>query len=214
MTRKKHDWSEYGDEIIELYRSGLSVRDLIPVIAEKYGKTYASGTLTNFIGSRGALRSKVDARRLAISKARRLCELCGKTHAPRNWNQRWCDACTGFNKHKKRVRNHGLPATLFEKMFEEQNHKCKICDREFETCLNTREKKTLFVDHDHVTNQVRGLLCPRCNSGMSYIDNESWLARALQYIEDVRSQDEKICIKPPRMRRYVRNNPVDITTQE
>lgn len=211
----KYDWERYGDEIVDLYLSGLSVRELIPIVEPRHGVKYPSGTLTNYLGRRGVLRSKVEAHRLAISKAVRVCELCGTEHNPRNYNQRWCDSCTGVDaRHKKRVRNHGLPARLFDDMFTAQEHRCKICGREFESCVNTRKKKTLFVDHDHVTNQVRGLLCPRCNCGMSYVDDESWLSRAQQYVSSARSQDEKVFVRPPRMKRYVRNKPVNVKALE
>ncbi len=208
--RMKHDWTICGDEIVTLYTSGLSVRDIIPIIATKHGITYPSGTLTNFLGHRNVLRSKSDAHKLAIARSVRLCELCGEKHVPRNYNQRWCDECTGGGKHTKRVRIHGLPAKLYDKMFEDQEHRCAICRREFESCLNGKNKKTLFVDHDHTTGQVRGLLCPRCNNGMSYIDSVDWYCQALTYSEAAKTNTKPIYVKPPRMRRYVRNVAHDI----
>lgn len=171
-----------GPEIVELYSSGLSVREVIPIIEKRHGIKYPSGTLVGVIGRAGALRSKVEARKIAMARQRKVCELCGNKYPPRNYNQRWCDECTGFNKHYKRVRNHGLPASLYEKMFEEQGGKCKVCQKKFETCTNSRHKKTLFVDHDHETKQVRGLLCPRCNMGLSFLDDSRWHGAAIEYI--------------------------------
>lgn len=209
MTSKKIDWSVHGEEIKRLYVDDrLSVRELIDRITVERGVSYHAGTVTNFLGREGLLRSKVEAHALAISKARRICELCEKEHAPKNFNQRWCDDCTGGGKDKKRVRLHGLPSTLFEKMFQEQEHACKICGKKFESYLNTRKKKTLFVDHDHVTGQVRGLLCPRCNNGMSYVDDEDWADAAARYVNEAKSSTIRIVVKPPRTRRYVRNKSV------
>lgn len=184
----------------------MSVREIVVHLEATCGKTYKSGTLTNFLGRHGLLRSKQQAHKLALQKARRVCELCNNEHTPRNWNQRWCDACTSDGKQKRRVRNHGLPAAFFDSLFEKQQHKCKICKREFETCLNERHRKTLFVDHNHETNQVRGLLCPRCNNGMSYVDDKKWLTAALDYIKESDDELDKVSIRPPRRHVYVRNS--------
>lgn len=209
MARKNAiDWSIHGDEIVELYQSGLSVREIIPLVREKHGIEYPSGTLTNFLGRRGVLRTKAEAHRLAVSKQVRLCELCGKEHTPRNYNQRWCDECTGGGKYTKRVRIHGLPAAVYESLLAQQQHRCGICGKEFESCLNTKRKKTLYVDHDHETGQVRGLLCPRCNSALSYVEDSAWLSKAQRYLALAALEPNKVRVKPPRMRRYVRNCPI------
>ena len=43
----------------------------------------------------------------------------------------------------------------FNDLLESQNHRCAICGKAF--------VHTPFVDHDHATGQVRGLLCRHCN---------------------------------------------------
>lgn len=213
MAREKIDWTLHGDLILSLYAGGLSVREVVERLANETGVVYKSGTLTNYIGRAGLLRSKIEAHKLALDKAKRICELCQREHKPNNWNQRWCNDCTGMNKHKRRVRNHGLPSSLFDEMFERQARACKICHRQFDTCLNTRTTKTLYVDHDHETNQVRGLLCPRCNNGMSYVDDVDWLTKAIKYVSDCKEEQDKVYVRPPRMRRYVRNKPTNVTTK-
>lgn len=67
----------------------------------------------------------------------------------------------------------------FNAMFEEQNGCCKICG------LHQSDiGKTLSVDHNHETGQVRGLLCQRCNTviGMAR-DNIDILNSAIDYLE-------------------------------
>ena len=59
-----------------------------------------------------------------------------------------------------------------------KNNKCAICGREF------NDKLKAFVDHDHITNKVRGLLCTHCNTllGMSK-DSIEILNKAIEYLQ-------------------------------
>ena len=65
----------------------------------------------------------------------------------------------------------------YKKLFIEQENKCAICGCEF-----TDVNKAL-VDHSHVTNEVRGLLCTKCNTllGMAN-DNIDVLHKAIDYL--------------------------------
>jgi len=64
------------------------------------------------------------------------------------------------------------------KISEAQNHVCAICGSEE---LN----KLLAVDHDHITGEVRGLLCTRCNIGLGcFRDNVELLNRAILYLDE------------------------------
>lgn len=55
----------------------------------------------------------------------------------------------------------------YNRMFKKQNECCAVCGK---SQLSFKNK--LAVDHDHKTGKVRGLLCRRCNLGISYI--EGW----------------------------------------
>lgn len=64
-------------------------------------------------------------------------------------------------------------------IFIKQGGCCAIC--------GTKEKdatrKILFVDHDHKTGKVRGLLCHHCNSGLGYfMDSFENLSKAKDYL--------------------------------
>jgi len=55
-----------------------------------------------------------------------------------------------------------------------QQGRCAICDR----------FAPLFLDHDHDTGAIRGMLCNRCNSGLGlFQDNISALRSAVLYLE-------------------------------
>lgn len=75
---------------------------------------------------------------------------------------------------KKRKYLYGLTQERYEQMLNEQEHKCAICTK----------LKPLVVDHDHLTLQVRGLLCQNCNVGIGKLgDNLVGLKLAVQYLD-------------------------------
>ena len=86
------------------------------------------------------------------------------------------DAC------KKRMwkyhikRTYGLTLEEYLRLVEQQNYKCKICQKE----VNYR----LHVDHDHLTGDIRGLLCTACNWGLgSFMDSIKSLQVAISYLK-------------------------------
>lgn len=65
------------------------------------------------------------------------------------------------------------------RLMREQNGGCAICEIQF-----TANKKW-YVDHDHITDAVRGLLCCGCNTGLGKLgDSIVGLKRALKYLTD------------------------------
>lgn len=87
----------------------------------------------------------------------------------------------------------GISLVEYREMLAEQSGKCGVCGCE-ESFLNekTGERQTLSLDHDHRTNQVRGLLCVGCNRGIGYMkDSPERLRAAATYLE--RHQPTLIC---------------------
>lgn len=63
-------------------------------------------------------------------------------------------------------------------MLADQNDSCAICSRPFSDTM------TPYVDHDHDTGQVRGLLCSNCNTGLGMLqDSIRVLIAAAKYLE-------------------------------
>jgi hypothetical protein len=57
-----------------------------------------------------------------------------------------------------------------------QDYKCKICSTDL-------HNKRACVDHDHLTNMVRGILCDRCNCGLGqFRDSTSNLYSGIRYL--------------------------------
>jgi len=60
-------------------------------------------------------------------------------------------------------------------MFEEQNGKCLICGL---------ESQKLYIDHDHLTGKIRGLLCNNCNTALGKLqDDPALCCAAANYLE-------------------------------
>ena len=63
-------------------------------------------------------------------------------------------------------------------MLEAQGGVCMICKEP------RPEERTLHVDHDHETGEIRGLLCFRCNNAIGDLRDDYELALALvDYID-------------------------------
>ena len=78
------------------------------------------------------------------------------------------------------VKIYGLSSGDYDRLYEIQEGKCYICRRA------TGASKRLAVDHNHVTGEVRGLLCKLCNRdvlGHLRHDIEAF-KRAIEYLEN------------------------------
>jgi transposase-like protein len=83
-----------------------------------------------------------------------------------------------------RFKKYGLVKSDYNRMLEMQSFKCKICGKE-----HSNTKLGLVVDHDHVTGEVRGLLCDGCNRGLGFFgDSERALELAAVYLRSSRSR--------------------------
>ncbi len=75
--------------------------------------------------------------------------------------------------------NYGITLEDYDRMFEEQNGKCAICDTEEYGGTGYR----FSVDHNHTTGTVRALLCGNCNTGIGLLQEDpAVLAAAIPYL--------------------------------
>lgn len=75
---------------------------------------------------------------------------------------------------------YSLSMEEFQKLSESQGNKCLIC----KVSAEHLSLKKLYVDHDHKTGEIRGLLCRSCNIGIGMMkDNPEILRNAINYLE-------------------------------
>lgn len=81
-----------------------------------------------------------------------------------------------FKAHLKR--HYNMTLGQYEEMLVKQDNRCAICGTHKDNL-----KRILQVDHDHITGEVRELLCNSCNGGLGlFRDNPTLLRLAEQYI--------------------------------
>jgi hypothetical protein len=75
------------------------------------------------------------------------------------------------------MREKGLSVDEYDAMLARQNGVCAICGT---VCKSGR---ALAVDHDHITGEVRGLLCMNCNRAIGWLnDDPDLIMRAAEYV--------------------------------
>lgn len=75
-------------------------------------------------------------------------------------------------------RKYGITIEEYAEILIRQGSGCAICGNPCET------RGILAVDHNHLTNKVRGLLCFEHNTGIGkFSDNPELLRRAAEYLE-------------------------------
>ena len=131
-----------------------------------------------------------------ITTMQQVCLICKTTFAynhnpqrprPRKYCSSKCyDKLPGrtqeVDRHRHKLKTYGLTIKDFEDLLIKQNHQCAICRRPETAKLNGKTKR-LSVDHCHETNQVRGLLCSRCNFVIGQMTDD-WLIldNAVEYL--------------------------------
>lgn len=90
--------------------------------------------------------------------------------------QNWCRSCAKEQNLIKSLNKFDLSLDEYDQLQKDQNRLCGICFVE--------EGKTLCIDHDHITNKVRGLLCSKCNRGLGLLgDSIESIKSTLKYLE-------------------------------
>lgn len=109
-----------------------------------------------------------------------------------------CKACNSMAAHESRLEKvYGIDAAEYERIFKIQGGRCAIC-------RNKPASIRFAVDHDHKTDEVRGILCKRCNHDLlgGGHDSIETLWNAVVYL-----------IHPPAQRAPGWSPPLDLTIE-
>jgi hypothetical protein len=78
-----------------------------------------------------------------------------------------------------RKKSYNFPPELFEARFDEQGKICAICKSP-----NAGGRGAFHADHNHETNQPRGILCHNCNVALgNFKDDPELLKAAIEYLQ-------------------------------
>ena len=108
----------------------------------------------------------------------------------------WCKKCCNeankkwYRSNYRSVKNtqlkstYGVTLEFIEDMYDRQEGLCCICQSE--VFINTTDKSLQgYIDHNHDTLEIRGILCTRCNTGLGmFKDSPDILEKAISYLKD------------------------------
>ena len=84
-------------------------------------------------------------------------------------------------------RKYNLSRGDYEEIYKSQKGVCDICKKIILSIFDEkydRHKNGAFVDHNHETGKIRGLLCNDCNNGLGrFYDLPDILKNAIIYLE-------------------------------
>jgi Recombination endonuclease VII len=71
------------------------------------------------------------------------------------------------------LRRYGLTRADYDQMLAAQHGRCAVCRSK-----TPKGPGRWHIDHDHITGQVRGLLCNNCNRGIGYFSDDPEVIKA------------------------------------
>lgn len=87
---------------------------------------------------------------------------------------------------KLKPHTRGMTIAQYNILCDKQKGKCAICGQ-FQKTIDSRSNKprSLYLDHNHKTNENRGLLCSDCNSLLGFAkDDFKILQKAGKYLQE------------------------------
>ena len=93
------------------------------------------------------------------------------------------DIAYTFNRRAVFEKRYGITLRRYEELLREQGGVCKLCGKP-EWVIQSGKLRLLSVDHDHLTGEVRGLLCSNCNRALGLLNEDTdLLKRAIEYLQ-------------------------------
>lgn len=151
------------------------------------------------------IRCKKEKPVLDFYSSRNVCKECKKSQV-KNWKKDNIEKCNSYRKtwktlnpsadkaakakwalnNKPKISNkrlkhlYGITLQEYIAILELQGFSCAICKS-----TSCQSKRNFAVDHNHVTGEVRGLLCKRCNTALGlFQDSPSIIFSAVNYLKE------------------------------
>ncbi len=166
----------------------------------RIGKIRSCGCLRKEVAAKTAKTRKPPCRRIDPDRTEKYCPGCkqtlpvegfGKNRSQSDGLTAYCLPCHnrkgqenrvknwGSSRHYHLVQRYGITAEEADALLEKQGSVCAICQQ----APNLNLRVPWHVDHNHVTDKVRGILCHQCNTGLgNFNDDPEILQRALDYL--------------------------------
>lgn len=98
--------------------------------------------------------------------------------ASKRWKLNNPDKVRAINRKADLKWKYGISIQEFDQLLESQQYKCAIC-----SISHHDVTYGLYVDHCHKSNEIRGLLCSRCNMGLGlFREQADFLNGAINYL--------------------------------
>lgn len=121
-----------------------------------------------------------DCNKNTSSKYVTRCRSCFKQHVTPKISRQEYSRFWQTNK------KYGIDKSGFEVLWIAFRGKCGICDAELiqPTEGKGQPRNACVIDHDHITGNIRGLLCNSCNKGLGLFNDDVVLLRsAINWME-------------------------------
>ena len=139
---------------------------------------YCKSCNSEYSKIRNSTPEAIEKRRLRLEKSRLVKNEQNRTYYKNRTNESKAKrADKQIELHLKKT--YGITVTEYNKMLDEQEGKCFICQVHQNTMI-----KRLAVDHCHETGKVRALLCSACNTSLGLLEeDEKRINNMLNYLK-------------------------------
>lgn len=144
------------------------------------GKVYYTENRERVLAAQASERAenpeKWKRRKAAYRKAHRKV-LCA---AQKRYRATHLQECRERTRRSALMRRYGITEEHVARLLADQGNACAICRIQ----LTLSARPWPFVDHDHATKDIRGVLCGHCNFGLGHFrDSIERLQSAIRYLE-------------------------------
>jgi hypothetical protein len=150
----------------------MAGRNIIPVARKTCNKCQANKPSDQFFKDAGLSDGRATICKECKSKS------CGEWRIKnRDYYNAAMRRYRKINYIRDRLYRYKLTLEQYEKMLKDQNELCKICSK------GPPKNRPLVIDHCHITNKVRSLLCYSCNRNLHAIETKAFYHKALAYLK-------------------------------